>query len=234
MSRMSCVAFIFARGGSKGIPRKNIVYLAGKPLIAYSIETALKCPSITRVIVSTDDEEIAKVAKQYGAEVPFLRPKELALDRSSEWEAWQHAIRFIQNQPNNSIDLFVSLPPTSPLRSVDDVEKCIAEHINSEADIIITTKEAERSPYFNMVKLDKDGYLQLVCATEKTIHHRQEVPAVYDMTTVAYVAKPEFILGSKGVFDGRVQSVVIPPERAVDIDTLFDFKIAEMLIREGS
>ncbi len=234
MKSLNCFAFIFARGGSKGIPRKNITLLNGKPLIAYSIETALACPSISRVMVSTDDNEIASVAKQYGAEVPFMRPQALAQDHSSEWQAWQHAIQFVQASDQFEVmDVFVSLPATSPLRAVDDVENCIHTLLHTDTDMVITVKEAERNPYFNMVNVDSGGFSHLVCEGDDVVYNRQVAPKVYDMTTVAYVAKPDFILHATHLFEGRVRSVVVPFEREIDIDTWFDLKMAELLIKEA-
>lgn len=231
---INCVAFIFARGGSKGVPRKNIRMLGEKPLIAYSIQTAFECPSINRVVVSTDDEEIASVAREFGAEIPFIRPQELSGDSSSELDAWKHAITTLEQAEVEKIDVFVSLPATSPLRSVDDVENCIREYSETDADMVVTVKEASRSPYFNMVKEDDQGFSQLVNVAPNGERYvrRQDVPLVYDMTTVAYVSSPSFILQSDSVFSGKVRSVIVPDERALDIDTLLDFKFAEFLIAQ--
>ena len=223
-------AFIFARGGSKGIPRKNLKLLGGKPLIGWSIDTALQCPSIDRVIVSTDDHEIAEVARSFGAEVPFIRPEELASDSSAEWYAWRHAVKYFEAQ-DCKFDQFVSLPATSPLRSVDDVEKCIAA-LDDETDIVVTVKKAERSPYFNMVTVGGDGFSQLAITPSEPLTRRQDAPAVYDMTTVCYVTRPDFIVNNFGVFSGKVRSVIIPEARAIDIDNPIDFKIAEILVDE--
>ena len=229
------VGFIFARGGSKGVPRKNVRPLAGKSLIAYAIETALASDLIDRVIVSTDDEEIAGVAQQYGAEVPFMRPPELAQDNSSEWLAWQHAIRTLETtkgEPN--MDAFVSIPPTSPLRAVEDVDACIRTLLESDVDVVITVKPAERNPYFNMVMLDEEGYARLVIPADQPVHRRQAAPLVYDMTTVAYAARPEFVLKADSIFEGTVKAVVVPVERSLDIDTELDFKLAEFLLGQSS
>src|SRR5690349_10660690 len=121
---MSVIAFIFARGGSKGIPRKNLRTLGGRPLLAWSIETAAACPEIDRVIVSTDDAEIAEVGRAHGAETPFMRPADLATDTSPEWLSWQHAIRTVRSQ-SGPFDLFVSVPTTSPLRRPEDISAAI-------------------------------------------------------------------------------------------------------------
>lgn len=223
--------FIFARGGSKGVKRKNIRCLAGKPLIGYAIETAMQSRLIDRVIVSTEDEEIARVALEFGAEVPFTRPKELAEDDSSEILAWKHAIKEIEEQNiKKKLDVFVSIPPTAPLRAVEDVDNCIQCFLDNDTDIVITIKNADRHPSFNMVSIDKKGYVSLVLPPEKSIWRRQDVQAVYDVTTVAYAASPEFIMNAQSIFDGNVKSVIIPDERAIDIDTELDFYFAEFLI----
>ena len=229
------VGVIFARGGSKGVPRKNIRPLAGKPLIAYAIETALASELIDRVVVSTDDAEIAGVAQQYGGEVPFMRPPELARGDSPEWLAWQHAIRMLEaSEGAYKMDVFVCIPPTSPWRAVEDVDACIQTLLDSDADIVITVKPAERNPYFNIVVLDEKGYARLVIHREEKIHRRQDAPAVYDGTTVAYAARPEFVLNARSMFEGKVKAVVVPAERALDIDTELDFKFAEFLLGQSS
>lgn len=230
---MHIVGLICARGGSKGVPRKNVRMLAGKPLIAYAIEIARATPSIDRVVVSTDDAEIADVARQYGAEVPFMRPQELARDDSSEWLAWQHAIRTLETAVGaRKMDVLVCIPPTSPLRSAADVEGCIQMLLKSDADAVITVKPAERNPYFNMVMLDKAGYARLLIQPDRPVHQRQSAPPVYDMTTVAYAARPEFVLKADSMFEGKIRAVVVPLGRALDIDTELDFKIAELMLSQ--
>jgi N-acylneuraminate cytidylyltransferase len=224
------VGAIFARGGSKGVPRKNLRPLAGKPLIAHAIQTALTSEMIDRVIVSTDDAEIAAVAKQYGAEVPFVRPAELAGDQSPEWLAWQHALRTLSEESNHAVDIFVSIPATAPLRAVSDIDACIQALQSSNADIVITVKLADRSPYFNMVTLDAENNARLVISPQGSIHRRQDAPVVYDVTTVAYATRPEFVLSANSIFDGKVRAVVVPAERALDIDTELDFQFAEFLL----
>ncbi len=233
--KSNCVAFIFARGGSKGVPGKNIKMLGGMPLIAHSIKMAQSCPFIDQVIVSTDDHSISTVAKKYGAEVPFIRPAELADDHSSEYDAWKHGINEYKNIYQKEIDIFISLPATSPLRNREDIKNCYDEYLESDADMVITVKEASRSPYFNMVKIDNNGWAGLVnlAPDGKRYIRRQDVPAVYDMTTVAYVSGPDYILNSDSIFDGRIKSVLVPEERALDIDTMFDFKVAECLINSN-
>ena len=222
---MSVFAFIFARGNSKGLPGKNIKPLGDIPLIAHSIRVAQQVEGIDKVFVSTDSQAIAEVARAYSADV-IVRPDELATDTAAEWLAWRHAINYLQAR-GESFDTFISLPATSPLRNTDDVRNCLAS-LDLDTDVVVTVTPAARSPYFNMVVRDAEGNSQLVCAGE-SVHRRQDAPAVYDMTTVAYVTRPVFVLNNERIFSGRVKSVVVPRERAVDIDDIYDFKMAEML-----
>ena len=226
---MKTIAFIFARGGSKGLPGKNVKLLNGTPLIAYSINIAKAMKEIDEVIVSTDDEVIAKVAKEHGASVPFLRPESLAKDESDEFLAWKHAVGWVLENKGN-FDVFISLPATSPLRNSDDVRKCLAT-LTDSVDMVLTCKDADRNPYFNMVKQGQEGFVELVNAEEK-IFRRQDAPEVYDLTTVAYVCRPSFILQNNHVLDGKTKTVFIPKDRAVDIDDKWDFMFAELLMKE--
>lgn len=230
---MRYVALICAREGSKGLPGKNIRPLAGKPLIGWAISVSKAVESIGRIIVSTDSNEIADVALQQGAEVPFMRPKELAEDHSPEWLVWRNALNYLAAEDPEPVDGLVVVPPTAPLRTSEDINNCLTEYEKGDADIVITVSDAHRSPYFNMVSNDEKGMSQLVIPPQASITRRQDAPVVYDMTTVAYVACPEFIQKYNGIFEGRVRSVKVPTERAVDIDTLLDFKIAEMLLTES-
>lgn len=227
---MKNLAFIFARGGSKGLPKKNIMPLLGKPLLQYSIEVARNSPSIHDVFVSTDNLEIAGIARQGGATV-IDRPKELAADNSAEWLAWRHAIDFVRRHHGN-FDRFVSLPTTSPLRSVDDVESALLQLDEKKADFCISITPANRSPFFNMVKVDNDGFLSLVNTSSEIINRRQDAPKVWDITTVVYVTRPDFIIEHDGVFSGKVTAIEVPKQRAVDIDDMYDFKLAELILKE--
>ncbi len=224
------VGFIFARGGSKGVPRKNIRPLGGRPLIARAIEVARRSSLIQRIVVSTDNAEIAQVARECGAEVPFLRPAALAQDDSPEWLAWRHAIQELEVlDGGRKLDVFVCIPTTSPMRAVEDVDNCVRTLLETDADLVLTVKQAERSPYFNMVVLEGDN-ARLVIPPTTAIHTRQAAPAVYDVTTVAYAARPDYVLRATALFAGKVKAVVVPRERALDIDTELDFQFAEFLL----
>ncbi len=222
---LTTFAFVFARGGSKGLPGKNVKPLGGVPLVARAINTASTVSRVSEIFVSTDDATIADIARLHGATV-IPRPQELATDGASEWLAWQHATRWLQDH-GQVFDVFLSLPATSPLRSVGDVDACL-DSLDAATDMVITVTPAARSPWFNMVTRTATGESELVISSD--IHRRQDAPPVFDMTTVAYVTRPDFILTNTGVFAGRVKSVVVPKERAVDIDDAYDFMVAEVLL----
>lgn len=227
---MNVVALICARGGSKGLPGKNVRPLGGKPLITWSIEHARAVARVSRVIVSTDSEEIAHVARLAGAEVPFMRPAELAQDTSAEWLVWRHALTFLKDQTGAYPDALLVPSVTAPLRLPGDLDRALDEFAQGKADVVISVTDAHRSPYFNQVKLTADGLVELVIPPATRIVRRQDVPVVYDVTTVGYVAAPQFVMDHDRIFDGRVRQVHVPPERAVDIDTLMDFRVAEALM----
>ncbi len=228
---MNAIAIIFARGGSKGLPGKNIRLFGDKPLIAWSIEQALGIKRITRVIVSTDSEEIAAVARQYGAEVPFIRPAKLATDVSPEWLAWQHALNFLKEESGVMPEVLVSVPTTAPLRHKIDIEKCLDKYEKGNVDTVVTVTDAHRNPYFNMVQNNLDGTLRLVKSLNSSISRRQDAPEVLDMATVCYIINSKFVMCNNSIFEGRVRCVKVPKERAIDIDTLLDFNIAESLLQ---
>jgi N-acylneuraminate cytidylyltransferase len=225
-------AFIFARGGSKGLPGKNIRPFAGKPLIAWAIEQALAVPAIKRVIVSTDSQEIADKAKSFGAQVPFLRPNHLANDTAPEIDAWRHALTYLRDSEGKLPEVFVSVPTTAPLRLPEDIEACLDVYRKKGSDLVLTVSPAHRNPWFNMVSLQADETVALVNNPNGTITRRQDAPVVFDVSTVVYVANPDFLLKGGSLFSGRVHASKVPVERAIDIDTLHDFEIAEFLMEK--
>lgn len=221
-------AFIFARGGSKGLPKKNIKELAGKPLIAYAIECSQRVSSINKVFVSTDCKEISSVAIRYGAEV-ITRPPHLASDHAPEWLAWQHAVSWVEDNigPFNN---FISLPATSPLRSVQDVESAISKLESTNADICIGITPSTRNPFFNMVRILENGQLEKFNNDSSHINRRQDAPKCFDITTVVYAAKTIYIKEAKSIFDGALVGIEIDRARSIDIDDELDFKLAEFLL----
>ncbi|MBI5789049.1 MAG: acylneuraminate cytidylyltransferase family protein [Candidatus Schekmanbacteria bacterium] len=223
------VCIIPARGGSKGLPGKNIRKLKDKPLIAYSVEQAKSSEYIDRVIVSTDDLKIADIARQYGAEVPFIRPANLAADNSSTIDVLLHVIDWLGESANYLFDILVLLHVTTPLRTVEDIDNCIELLVRENADNVFSVAAAYRNPYFNMVEVTKDGSVSLVKKGDFTT--RQSAPKVYDMNASIYVWWKDILKAQKSVFLEKSRVYVMPRERSVDIDDLMDFKIAEMLLK---
>jgi N-acylneuraminate cytidylyltransferase len=210
---------------------KNLKQFCGKPLISWTIDLALKVKQINEVFVSTDSEEIAKIARIAGATIPFIRPSELATDTSPEWHSWQHFIKFLADKEGSLPETFVSLPSTSPLRSTIDVENCLNEFKKGRADFVVGITSSERNPYFNMVKKGENNQVDLVVQQGNKYSRRQDTPEVFDLTGVCYVGKPSAILTKNSIFEGKVTGVEIPKERAIDIDTKLDFQIAEFLFK---
>ena len=225
---MKNYAFIFARGGSKGLPGKNIRLLAGKPLIHYAIEVAKECRLIDKTFVSTDDESIAKIAREKGA-IIIDRPPELASDTSAEWLSWRHGIDWVERH-YGKFENFISLPATSPLREVADVEAAIVKLASSLADICIAITPAATSTYFNMVTITDDERCELVVRPGNSVTRRQDAPTTYNITTVVYATTPEYIRNGTSLFSGTVTGVIVPKERAVDIDDIYDFMLAEAIV----
>jgi N-acylneuraminate cytidylyltransferase len=222
-------AFIFARGGSKGVPGKNIRSIGGKPLIAHAIAAARDTPQIGAVVVSTDDPAIAKVARAWGAEVPFMRPADLAADDSPEWLAWRHALTEVQAM-SGPIDLFVSVPAVCPLRTSQDISRCIERFEEGDADLVVTVVPARANPYYTLIEIDPSGDPHLVKTPDTGLSGRQQAPKVYQIVAGCYVARPKFIMEKSGIWSGRLRTVEIPEEHGVDIDTEVDFALAELLM----
>lgn len=226
---MKTFAFVFARGGSKEVPGKNIRTLVDKPLLGHALSIASQTLEIERSFVSTDCAVIASVAKSYCATI-INRPVELAQDSSPEWLAWRHAIEWVRARVGD-FDRFISLPATAPMRLIEDVKTCL-DALDDQTDAVVTMTPAQRSPWFNMVKADDSGCLSILVKGDSNIIRRQDAPQAYDLTTLAYVLRPDFIMEHDNIWQGHTRGVLIPQERAIDIDTEHDFKVAEYLMRE--
>lgn len=224
-------AFIFARGGSKRVPRKNVQLVGGKPLIAHSILCALGSQAISRVVVSTDDDEIETVAKDYGAEV-LRRPAELASDASSEILSWRHAITsFPELFAGATAQPFISLPATSPLRASEDVDSALEIFSKGTCDVLFGISPSHNSPYLNMVAITPEDHIGLVISGHSS-YRTQDAPLVYDITTSTYVARASYVMTCTRLMEGKVGYVMIPPERALDVDSPFDMHLADLLLRQ--
>ncbi len=235
--RQEVLALIPARGGSKSIPRKNIRMLAGKPLIAHTIEVARKSAHITRVIVSTDDSEIADISRQFGAEVPFLRPAELAQDDTPDWPVFDHALRWLRENEKYEPDIVVHLRATTPNRQIETLDKAIAAFLDTpEIDSMRSVRPAEYSPY-KMVLIRPDGCIEPVvippnCKNELWNMPRQALPQAYQGDGYVDVTRPRVILGRKSMFGEKTKAYIIG-ELVVDIDYEEDMRKAETMLGPG-
>jgi len=228
---MFILGTICCRGGSKGVPGKNIKPLNGKPLIGYTIETALNTPLLNDTIISTDDEQIASIAKQFGASVPFMRPADLATDTASKWPVFIHALETYEKMHGVTIDYLVDMDVTVPLKNPEDITGAIELALSdTTADVVITGYEPERNPYFNMMEIMPDGFAEIVKKGAKPIVRRQDAPAVYSLTPAAYVVKKSALYAFEHWSKAKCKIYPMPRERAVDIDTSIDFRIVEFLM----
>jgi CMP-N-acetylneuraminic acid synthetase len=225
----SILCVIPARGGSKGLPGKNLRELGGKPLIAHSIEQALASRYVDRVVVSTDDAAIAAAAAAAGAEVPFVRPAALATDDSGSVDVLLHALDWLAQRERYAPDALLLLQPTSPLRAVGDIERCTELLVDGGWDNVISVAAAHANPYFSLVER-VDGKIRPV--KQSPALTRQSAPAVYELNGAVYLWRTAALRHARGLFLERTEVYVMPRERSVDIDDLLDFKIAELLLGE--
>jgi CMP-N,N'-diacetyllegionaminic acid synthase len=227
------IGIITARGGSKGIPGKNIKDLAGKPLIAYSIEAVKKSSLLTRVILSTDSDDIIEVAKQYGADIPFKRPAELAEDKSTSMSVAQHALRWLKENDKENYDYLMILQPTSPLRLGSDIDESIRIAVENDADSVMSMVELEDFSV-KKIKVIKDGLIlpwQEEEGSESS--RRQDIGRVYKRNCAIYLTKTEYI--EKGdLFGEKSYAYIMPENRSVDINRLVDFELAEFWLNKNN
>ena len=230
-TKPSILAVITARGGSKGVPGKNIKPLGGRPLIAYSIEAAKKSKLITNLIVSTDDEKIAAVAKKYGAEVPFMRPKELAEDTTPHVPVMKHAIEFMEEKLGVVFDYAVILQPTSPFRLSEDIDKTLEKLITSGADSAVTLVEVWNDYLSKVKKLVGDTVLPYYIPEPEGIR-RQDFPPAYKRSGAVYAMRRDLLMNDNRLYGNTIVGHVVPAERSIDIDTSFDWLKAEWMLED--
>ena len=225
---------ICARGGSKGVKGKNFKMINGKPLLAYTIETAVKSALFDHIVVSSDSEEIQKVAVEYGAEVFFTRPADLATDTAAKIPVIRHAFTKSEKHYNENYDILVDLDATSPLRTVEDIKACIDLLIEKKAENVITAMPSRRSPYFNLIERNAGGRWDVSKKLAEPIVRRQDAPACYDMNASIYVWTRDSILKNDEVFNPTTELYVMPEERSIDIDSELDFQFVEFLLKQGA
>ena len=233
MSNRPIVACIFARGGSKGIPKKNLLEIDGKPLLAHAIEVAKTSFLIDRIVVSTDDAEIARVATSYGAEVPFLRPAELATDTVSSAAAIKHAVAFVEKGENTKYDYIIELMCTNPLKTVDDIDACIEKLIETDANSVIAVHKLEDHHPIRIKKIVEDHIVDF-CLPEIPETRRQDLlPEAYIRSGSIYALNRDHIMVDGLRYGtGNSRPYILPPERTINIDTAIDFLVAEKLIEK--
>ena len=224
-----------ARGGSKGLPGKNIRSFAGLPLIAHTILFARMCPEIQRFVVSTDSTEIAEIAKEYSADVPFIRPAELAQDATGIWPVVRHALLSVEKLYDETYDSVLLLDPTSPAREPEDISGAIAKLENCpEADGIIGVSKPDFNPIWNCM-VESSGWMKQLVEDGRNYESRQEVPTVYRVNGSLYIWRSEFM--HREEFSWRVTDrhlmFEIPEFRAMSFDTLQEFQRAELMVQSG-
>jgi CMP-N,N'-diacetyllegionaminic acid synthase len=219
------LAIIPARGGSKGVPRKNIRELSGKPLIAWTIEEAKKSKYIDRLILSSEDAEIIAIAKQWDCEVPFVRPQELAQDETPGIDPVIHAIETLQEK----YDYVVLLQATSPLRSVEDIDGCLSLMIQEGATSCVSVTEPDKSPYWMYRMVQSSHTLEPLIVQEIETNRRQDLPKVYALNGAVYVNKCSVLLKTKRFVSDETIGYIMSKEHSLDIDTELDFKFLNYL-----
>jgi len=220
-----------ARGGSKGIPNKNLYNLNGKPLISYTIESAKQSKYLTRFIVSTDSEEIAQVAKQYSANVPFIRPAELATDKALSVDVMKHAISEMEHRDGHKYDFLVMLQPTTPLRLVGLIDKVIEKLIDTGCDTVITMVDVEAYHPARMYLIENDK-LSPIMDERIPMKPRQELPSVYIRSGDVYACKRNIIFENNSLIGDDCRPYIIPSETAINIDTIKDVILAEYYLKQ--
>lgn len=224
----SILGIIPARGGSKGLPGKNIAIVHGKPLIAWTIEEAKRSKFISKLIVSSDDQKIIDVATKYGADAPFVRPKELALDNTPGIDPIKHALAYYSNK-GATYDYVVCLQCTAPLRTIDDIDGAISMCISRQASSVVSVCEVEHSPNW-MVKVDADGKLSPYDQKGFQTARRQDAPKIYRLNGAIYMAKSELIMGNGSWYSNDTLAYIMDAERSVDIDSHMDMHLADLLL----
>jgi len=230
--KILCV--ISARGGSIGIKNKNIINFCGKPLIAWSILQAKKSIFLDDVFISTDSKKIANIAKSYGAEIPFIRKKNLANKNTSKFLVWKNALIEIEKKNKTKYDFFFDLDCTNPLRTSNDIDRMFKYFlkISKKTDALITVANSRKNPYFNMLEKNDLGFFRPSKRINKWPTSRQTSPIVYDQVASMYLLKTEFLRKKKKLYSGNIKGYLLKDYQNFDIDSKLDFKIISFLFKK--
>tara|TARA_A100001011_G_scaffold395860_3_gene492060 strand:- start:1262 stop:1975 length:714 start_codon:yes stop_codon:yes gene_type:complete len=232
MKNINILCTICARGGSKGLKKKALKKIYGKPLISYTVRQALKSKVFKEVVVSTDSKKIQKVAKKYGAKSWFLRPKKFSNDRSAKLLAIRHA--FIESEKffNNKFDICVDLDITSPLRNVKDIKNSITKFIkNKKCNNLLSICSAKKNPYYNMIEKNKNEYKMV--RQKKNIFRRQDAPEVFEINASIYIFRRNMLLKNYDLINKKTITYLMPRNRSVDIDDIYDFNFVKFSINKN-
>ncbi|MBS3067613.1 acylneuraminate cytidylyltransferase family protein [Candidatus Micrarchaeota archaeon] len=230
---LNVLCTVCARGGSKGIPGKNRALIAGKPLIFYTFDTAKECEYLDDIIISTNDDEVIKLAKARGINVPFKRPENISGDDASKIEVVRHAVEWAERNYHKTYDIIVDLSIVSPLRSAEDIKNSIELLVNEKADNVFSVSPPYRNPYYNVVEI-VDGKIKIVRKPGKKLVRRQDAPQVYDMNDSIYVWQRKILFEKDTVFNERTKMYIMPRERGIDIDEPFDLQVVSLLIERSA
>lgn len=220
------LGLIPARGGSKGLPRKNVLPVAGKPLIAWTIDAAKQSRHLDRLVLSSDDEEIMATARRFGCDVPFRRPNSLADDAATTIDVAKHALQALPGY-----DILVVLQPTSPLRSSNDIDAAVERLITTQADSCVTVNEPDKSPYWSY-SVSNNGLIEPLIDAQLALKRRQELPPAYVINGAVYAAKTAWLMRQNGFVGSNTVASVMPAGRSLDVDTLQDLRVSEILLSE--
>jgi CMP-N-acetylneuraminic acid synthetase len=229
---MKILGLITARGGSKGIPGKNIAPAGGKPLIVWTVDEAKKSASIDRLVLSTDDAKIAEVCAAAGCEVPFTRPAELAGDASSHYLVVEHAVKWLEDNQGYIPDYVMLLQPTTPLRTHEDIDAAAALASEKNADCVVTVSEIPVSPCYSRV-INKEGLLEDFFSKRDVFNpRRQEVPVVYSENGAVYLIRRDTLLSERSLMPSKIHASIMPQERTLDIDSPWNLHLADLILRD--
>lgn len=225
------LALVTARGGSKGVPGKNLAPVAGRPLIAWTIRAALGSACVNRAVVSTDDDEIARVARQWGADAPFIRPAELAMDDSHHIPVMTHAVEWLESRENVHFAHILLLQPTSPLRTAEDIDRAYGLCLEKDADSVVSVYEAPSHPYWTK-RIDANGRLEDFVTGSEDYPRRQSLPPAYALNGAIYVVKRDVLMEKQAIHTDRTYAYVMPPERSLDVDSPWDLHLADLILKD--
>ena len=232
MQKYKVLCTICARGGSKGVKNKNIKPINNKPLIAYTIEQAKESGLFEHIVISSDSQDILNIAKEYGAEVFFQREEELSNDRAGKLDVIRDAFMRSEAYYKERFSYLIDLDATAPLRDTADILNAFKQFLEDDNDNLITAMPSRRSPYFNLVEVDKNNRVTLSKKLEESVKRRQDAPKSYDMNASIYIWKRDVILNSNTLFLEKTGLYVMPEERSIDIDNELDYKFVAFLMKE--